>query len=502
MPAPRTTYDRPGMAAGRGLGGVGHGGHGPVRVAGDCRAAPGPCLEVCQKHGMRRPPALTYPVRMTALQPSPALQPASVSEPLSVREMAVLAKRAGRTLGVLSTERKNAALREVAARLRAQAAQILVANAQDVAAARAAGLGEALIDRLTLTPARLEGVAADVEHVATLPDPVGQTLERSHRPNGLEVMKRRIPLGVLGVIYEARPNVTVDVAALALKSGNAVILRGGRETLRSNAALAEVIAGAIAAQGLPAACVQVITDPDRARMLELLRLDDLVDAIIPRGGAGLHRFCVENATVPVIVGGVGVCHLYLDASYVADEAGLRSAAEIVFNSKVQRPAACNALDTLLVSPPSLPVLAQIVRPLLEAGVTVVADPASRAALREAGIEVAPAADADFGTEFLALKLSIKTVEGFDAALDFIAGHGGHTDALLTQDDIQMQAFVQSVDSAAVIVNASTRFNDGGQLGLGAEVAVSTQKLHARGPMALTELTTTKWVVLGTGQVRA
>jgi len=249
--------------------------------------------------------------------------------------------------------------------------------------------------------------------------------------------------------------------------------------------------------------VQVITDPDRARMLELLRLDDLVDAIIPRGGAGLHRFCVENATVPVIVGGVGVVQLYLDPSYVQDGAGVQSAVAVVHNSKVQRPSACNALDTLLVTPDSSrAALPDIVRDLLGAGVQVVADDASRAVLQDAGLTVPAAQPADYGTEFLALKLSVRTVDGLDDAMDYIAAHGGHTDAILTRDAQQADTFVAGVDSAAVIVNASTRFNDGGQLGLGAEVAVSTQKLHARGPMALTELTTTKWVVLGDGQVRA
>jgi glutamate-5-semialdehyde dehydrogenase len=424
------------------------------------------------------------------------------AQTLSVRQMAQVARQAGRRLGVLPTPQKNAALREVAARLRLHAAEILQANVLDVQAARAAGLGEALIDRLTLTPVRLEGVAADVEHVATLPDPVGQTLERSTRPNGLEVMKRRVPLGVLGVIYEARPNVTVDVAALAVKSGNAVILRGGKETASSNAVLVRVIGDALAAHGVPAGAVQVIADPDRARMLELLKLDDLVDAIIPRGGAGLHRFCVENATVPVIVGGVGVVQMYLDGSYVQDAAGIDSAVRLVHNSKVQRPSACNALDTLLVTPESARLaLPQIVSDLLAAGVDVVADSASKQVLDAANISVPAAASSDFGTEFLALRLSVRTVAGLDEAVDYIAEHGGHTDAILTRDRTQAEMFVQNVDSAAVMVNASTRFNDGAQLGLGAEVAVSTQKLHARGPMGLTELTTTRWVVLGAGQVR-
>jgi glutamate-5-semialdehyde dehydrogenase len=421
----------------------------------------------------------------------------------TVRQMAEAAKRAGRKLGVLPTEQKNAALREVAANLRQHAAEILAANAFDVQAAQGAGLGEALIDRLTLTPARLEGIAADVEHVATLPDPVGETLARSVRPNGLEVMKRRVPLGVLGVIYEARPNVTVDVAALAVKSGNAVILRGGKETTSSNAVLVRVIGEALALHGVPAGAVQVIADPGRAQMLELLRLDDLVDAIIPRGGAGLHRFCVENATVPVIVGGVGVVQMYLDASYVQNAAGVQSAVQIVHNSKVQRPSACNALDTLLVTPESARLaLPQIVADELAAGVEVVADAASKQVLDDAGISVPLAVPADFGTEFLALKLSINMVAGLDEAMDYIAEHGGHTDAILTSNQAQAEMFVQNVDSAAVMVNASTRFNDGGQLGLGAEVAVSTQKLHARGPMGLSELTTTRWVVLGAGQVRS
>ncbi|TSA83105.1 glutamate-5-semialdehyde dehydrogenase [Deinococcus detaillensis] len=421
---------------------------------------------------------------------------------LSVRQMAIQARRAGRVLGTLPTSQKNAALSEVAAQLRANAEQILTANAEDVRAARAAGLGEALIDRLTLTLERLAAVAADVDNVVTLPDPVGETLGEVTRPNGLHVSRRRVPLGVLGVIYESRPNVTVDVATLAVKSGNAVILRGGKETAHSNAVLVRVIGEALAQHGIPADAVQVISDPDRARMLELLRLDDLVDAIIPRGGAGLHRFCVENATVPVIVGGVGVVHLYLDESYVQDAAGIQSAAELIFNSKVQRPSACNALDTLLLTEAAARLaLPSVARELLAAGVELRADPLTFKLLEEHQLAATSATPNDFGTEFLALTLSLKTVSGLDEALDFIAEYGNHTDAILTRDERQAELFVQNVDSAAVIVNASTRFNDGAQLGLGAEVAVSTQKLHARGPMALAELTTMKWVVRGEGQIR-
>ncbi len=432
---------------------------------------------------------------MTVPEVAPAQAP-------TVREMAVRARRAGRVLGTLPTHQKNAALLAVAASLRHNAAEILAANALDVEAARAGELSGALIDRLTLTPQRLEGVAADVDKVAALPDPVGEILGEVTRPNGLNVSRRRVPLGVLGVIYEARPNVTVDVATLSVKSGNAVILRGGKETARSNAVLVRVIAGALAQHGIPEGAVQVIGDPDRARMLELLKLDDLIDAIIPRGGAGLHRFCVENATVPVIVGGVGVVHLYLDESYVPDQAGVQSACELIVNSKVQRPSACNALDTLLLTPTSARLaLPAVAEHLTSAGVELRADPFTFELLQAQGLPAVLAAEDDFGNEFLALTLSLKTVSGLDEALDFIALHGNHTDAILTRDAQQAETFVQNVDSAAVMVNASTRFNDGAQLGLGAEVAVSTQKLHARGPMALVELTTTKWVVRGEGQVR-
>ncbi|WP_293911342.1 glutamate-5-semialdehyde dehydrogenase [Deinococcus sp.] len=428
--------------------------------------------------------------------------PTTESSSLSVREMALLARRAGRVLGALPTEQKNAALRAVAAALRTGAAEILAANLGDVEAARAAGIGEAIIDRLMLTPARLDAIAADVENVTQLPDPVGEILDEATRPNGLRVSRRRVPLGVLGVIYEARPNVTVDVATLAIKSGNAVILRGGKETARSNAVLGRVIAAALSEHHIPEGAVQVISDPDRARMLELLKLDDLIDAIIPRGGAGLHRFCVENATVPVIVGGVGVVHLFIDESYVADAAGVQSATEIVLNSKVQRPSVCNALDTLLLTPASAALaLPALGRALVQQGVELRADSQVLELLCAAGIPAVPAVPADFGQEFLSLTLSIQTVPDLDAALDFIAEYGNHTDAILTRSETQAEIFVQQVDSAAVIVNASTRFNDGGELGLGAEVAVSTQKLHARGPMALRELTTTKWVVRGDGQVR-
>ncbi|PNY82302.1 glutamate-5-semialdehyde dehydrogenase [Deinococcus koreensis] len=419
----------------------------------------------------------------------------------SVRDLGVRARAAARVLRSLPTARKVAVLQAIAAELRGRRAEILAANARDVEAALAAGLPEPMVARLRLDGGALEGVAADVEAVSRLPDPVGESTPEDRRPSGIRVSQRRVPLGVLGVIYESRPNVTVDVAALALMSGNAVILRGGRETVHSNAALEGAIHAALAAQGLPSGAVQVIRDPARERMLELLKLDDLVDAIIPRGGAGLHRFCVEHATVPVIVGGIGVVHIYLDESFTREPADVQMAAELIRNAKVQKPSACNALDTLLIHDRALGALPEVARALIEGGVTLLADARSQASLDSAGLPAQPAQDSDYGQEFLALTASLRVVSGLDEALDFIAAHGNHTDVILTRDGAQAARFVQDVDSAAVMVNASPRFNDGAQLGLGAEVAISTQKLHARGPMGLRELTTTKWVVMGDGQIR-
>lgn len=420
---------------------------------------------------------------------------------INIHDMGLRAKKAARVLRSLPTERKAAALLEIAAELRARQDSILSANARDVAAAEAAGLPPHMIDRLRLSAKSLEGIASDVEAVASLPDPVGERTAEKVLPSGIKVSQMRVPLGVLGVIYESRPNVTVDTAVLALMTGNAVILRGGKETVHSNSALEDAIHTALRAQNLPADAVQVIRDPARERMLELLKLDDCVDAIIPRGGAGLHRYCVENATVPVIVGGIGVVHIYLDPSFTRSGADIETAAQIIHNAKTQKPSACNALDTLLVARDALPALPEILRPLVESGVTLRADAESLSVLQAAGIAAQAAEAGDFGQEFLALTASIKVVAGLDEALDFIAEHGGHTDVILTRDDAQAARFVQDVDSAAVMVNASPRFNDGGQLGLGAEVAISTQKLHARGPMGLRELTTTKWVVLGNGEIR-
>jgi glutamate-5-semialdehyde dehydrogenase len=411
------------------------------------------------------------------------------------------ARRAARALALASTAHKNAALEAIALALGDRQDAILDANGQDVAAAREAGLSPALIDRLLLTPERLAAIARDARDVIALPDPVGERFDHQTRPNGLRVHKRRTPLGVVGAIYEARPNVTVDIAALCLKAGSAVILRGGKEVARSSGVLADVIRGAVAQVGLPADCVQALGDPDRELVRRLLCLDRYVDMIIPRGGAGLHRFCLENATIPVITGGLGVVHIYLDAS--ADSA---KALPIIVNSKVQRPSVCNALDTLLVHREVAPrLLPQIADALAPSRVELRCDEESHAMLAPLaashGWAVLPAGPDDFGREFMALVCSIRVVAGLDEALDHIAQYGTHSEAIVAEDATVAERFLQAVDSAYVAWNASTRFNDGGQLGLGAEIAVSTQKLHARGPMGLRELTSYKWVVEGEGQVR-
>jgi glutamate-5-semialdehyde dehydrogenase len=416
--------------------------------------------------------------------------------------LGVRARTAARKLARASTAQKNAALQALAAALTdpARTTTLLAANALDVQAGRAAGLTPSLLDRMLLDEQRLAVIAADTRTVAQLPDPVGEQFDRAVLPNGLRVHRRRVPLGVVGVIYEARPNVTVDCAALCLKSGNAAILRAGKEITRSSAALAALIQGALGEAGLPGEAIQAIDNPDRALVEQLLRLDRFVDVIIPRGGAALHQFCREKATIPVITGGIGVCHVFVDAA-----ADLAKVVPIVHNAKVQRPSVCNALDTVLlhrdIASAALPLLA---RDLLAAGVELRLDEECLAIVRAAGIDserVKPAGDGDFGTEFMALILSARVVDGLDEALDHIARYGDHSDAIITEDQETAAAFVAAVDSAAVFVNASTRFNDGAQLGLGAEIAVSTQKLHVRGPMALRELTTYKWVVEGEGQVR-
>lgn len=404
------------------------------------------------------------------------------------------ARAAARMLATLPTAAKNQALHAMAAALREHEAAILAANAEDVAAARAAGTTDALIDRMLLTPTRLAAIAADTRSVADLPDPVGTVFDAVDLPNGLHLHKRRTPLGVVGVIYEARPNVTVDIAGICLKTGNAAILRGGSDIARSVAAITGALGAALERVGLPADAIQSITDPDRAIVRGLLRLDRYVDMIIPRGGAGLHRFCREHATIPVITGGIGVVHLFVEAS-----ADLERAVPLIFNAKVQRPSVCNALDTLLVQREvAAHLLPAVAASLCAAGVELRCDEESLAILADqpdtGGWRIVPASPADFGNEFLGLILAIHVVSGLDEAIDFIATHGsGHTEAILTADRAAAARFTAEVDASAVFINASTRFNDGGQFGLGAEVAVSTQKLHWRGPMGLEALTTFKWV---------
>jgi len=432
------------------------------------------------------------------------------------------ARRAARWLARATTPQKNAVLLALADRLHTAQPEILSINRQDVESARSAGLSAALVDRLTLNETRLQGMADDLRNVAGLPDPVGERFDEAVLPNGLHLRKQRVPLGVLGVIYEARPNVTIDVAGLSIKTGNAAILRGGKETLRTNLALVEVVGAALEQCGLPAEAVQYLADTDRARIVEMLQMDQFVDIIIPRGGAALHQLCREHSRIPVMTGGVGICHLYVDQS-----ADLESCLPVIYNAKTQRPSVCNALDTVLVhASVAAEFLPRLVAHLEPAGVSFrahenalpyLAQPYTGAYLdpddgqvrfgSQAGdrlpAAVQIAGPEDFDTEWMSLVLGLKVVENLDEAIEHINAHSmGHSDGILTADEANAARFVAEVDSAAVYVNASTRFTDGGQFGLGAEVAISTQRLHARGPMGLRELTTYKWVGVGQYHVRA
>lgn len=413
--------------------------------------------------------------------------------------MAARARHASATLKLSSGDQRDAFLAALAALLRRHAPDILTANATDRVEAEQSGLSAAMLDRLLLDPARIEAMAADVEHVATLPDPLGERFETRVMPNGLVVHKRRVALGVLGVIFESRPNVAIDVAALAIKTGNAAVLRGGKEAIHSNRILIGIAREALVAVGLPADLLQFIDSTERDASLELLQLDDLIDLIIPRGGAGLHAFCRRESRIPVITGGIGICHLYVD-----EHADLARALPVIRNAKVQRPTVCNALDTLLVH---RAVATRFVPAVIETlgadGVEFRCDDASLP-LADAvpGARVSPASDADFDSEWLALILGIRVVDHAEMAMRHIEKHSsGHSDGILTEDAALAAAFLARIDSAAVYWNASTRFTDGAQLGLGAEVAVSTQRLHARGPMGLIELTSYKWVIEGAYHVR-
>jgi glutamate-5-semialdehyde dehydrogenase len=409
------------------------------------------------------------------------------------------ARLASRQLALLTSEAKNAALVAIADELEAQADYVTAQNAQDIADARANGLSQALLDRLLLTSARIAGLAADARKVADLPDPVGSEIENRLLPNGIRLSRRRIPIGVLGVIYEALPNVTIDIATLCLKTGNAVILRGSKETLRSNMALVSVISAALEKCSLPTTAIQYIANPDRALVTELLRMDQFVDMIIPRGGNALHKLCREQATIPVITGGVGICHLYVDVSADQDRS-----LDVIENGRVQRPSVCNSLDTVLVNRAiAAEFLPRLAKRMGEKKVELRATPDALPLVMNQGATVQEAGPDDFDTEWMTLILGVKIVDTLDEAIEHIQEHSmDHSDGILSNDLANITHFVNAINSSAVFVNASTRFNDGGQFGLGAEVAVSTQKLHARGPMGLEELTTYKWIAVGDMHVRA
>ena len=416
-----------------------------------------------------------------------------------LEQMGIAAKAASYQLALLSSREKNQVLNKIADYLEAQTEEILRANAEDLSDARANGLSDAMLDRLALTPARLRGIADDVRQVCSLADPVGQVIDGGLLDSGLRIERRRVPLGVIGVIYEARPNVTVDVASLCLKTGNAAILRGGKETWRTNAATVKVIQQALQECGLPAAAVQAIESPDRALVGEMLKMDKYIDMLIPRGGAGLHKLCREQSAIPVITGGIGVCHIFVD-----DSAEIAPALKIIVNAKTQRPSTCNTAETLLVhrniADTFLPALS---KQMAESGVTLHADPAALPLLQNGPAKVEPVKAEQYDDEYLSLDLNVKVVADLDEAIAHIRAHGTqHSDAILTRTLRHANRFINEVDSSAVYVNASTRFTDGGQFGLGAEVAVSTQKLHARGPMGLEALTTYKWIGFGDDTIRA
>jgi glutamate-5-semialdehyde dehydrogenase len=411
-----------------------------------------------------------------------------------IERMARAARSASREVAKAGAEKRTAALVAIARSICAHGTDVLAANAEDVEAARASGLAAAMIDRLRLDSSRLDKVAAAVEDVARLPDPIGATVREWTQPNGLRISKRRIPLGVIAMIYESRPNVTTDAAALCLRAGNAVILRGGSESFRSNQALARCIAEGLAAAGLPREAVQLIPTTDREAMTELLQQDEHIDLVIPRGGEALIRFVAERSRIPVIKHYKGNCHIFVEKT-----ASERDGLEICYNAKVQRPGVCNAVETILVDDAiARTFVPKLAERLGQAGVELRGDERARAIVPS----LKPASDEDFATEFLDLICAVGVVDGLDAALRHIEKYtSNHTEAILTQDPAAARRFVDEIDSSTVLVNASTRFADGGELGLGAEIGISTTKLHAYGPMGAEELTTTQFVVHGDGQVR-
>ncbi len=417
----------------------------------------------------------------------------------ALEDKARAARTASHRLAFTSTEIKNKALQNISADLIEKKDVILAANRRDYAAAEAGGMNAALLDRLMLNAGRLEGMAKDVLSVAALPDPVGEMFDMRTMPNGLVIGRKRVPLGVIGAIYESRPNVTIDISVLCLKSGNAVILRGGKETIHSNMALVELVRNAVYRAGIPEGAVQFIDNTDHALVERMLKMNQYIDLIVPRGGAGLIKFVAETATMPVVTGGIGVCHTYID-----QKADIKQAVNIVYNAKVQRPTVCNALDAIIVhraiAPAFLPLAAA---ELNKAGVELHCDARSLDILKAGpGLNLKAAVEEDWGKEYLALIAAVKVVDSLDEALEHIEKYGsGHSEAIVTEDYSAGMRFLNEVDASSVYINASTRFTDGAQFGLGAEVGISTQKFHARGPLGLKELTTYKWIIFGSGHVR-
>ncbi len=416
---------------------------------------------------------------------------------LEAKGKAVIA--ASHRLAYISTNIKNTALNNIADDLLKNIDKILTANQIDYKKAEIFGMSASMLDRLKLNKNRLESISKDVRVVAALPDPVGDIFDMRTMPNGLQVGKKRVPLGVIGAIYESRPNVTIDISVLCLKSGNAIILRGGKEALNSNIALVKVVQEAVKRAGIPDGTIQFIKDTDRSIVNQILKMNDVVDLVIPRGGAGLIKSVKENATMPVVTGGIGVCHTYVDKY-----ADIDKAIAIAFNAKVQRPTVCNALDTLLVHAE----IAEKYLPLIatewaKAGVEMHCDKRTLSILNlSPALKLVPAGDDNWGKEYLSLTAAIKVVNSLDEALQHIGCYGsGHSEAIVTEDYESAMRFLNEVDAACVYANASTRFTDGGQFGLGAEVGISTQKIHARGPLGLKELTTYKWIIFGSGHVR-
>ena len=424
----------------------------------------------------------------------------------TIDELAVMgraAKKAARQLARMSTQVKNQALLNIAEALEVRQGELLIENERDYTEARSSGLSESLLDRLRLTVDRIEGMAASVRSVAALPDPVGENIDMTTLPNGLVAGRRRVPLGVIGSIYESRPNVTIDIAVLSLKAGNACILRGGKESLHSNVALSGLVREAIADAGIPVDAVQYVDNPDRSLVDAMLEMKEYIDLLIPRGGSGLIQLVQDRATMPAVTGGIGVCHTYVDR--LAD---LEKATAIVYNAKVRRPSICNALDTVLVHSELAPrFLPRMGKEFGKAGVELHCDHRALSLLGPGGepghdLIAIPATEDDWGREYLSLTAAVKVVDSLEEALEHIETYGsGHSEAIVTEDYSAAMKFLEEADAAAVYVNASTQFTDGAEFGLGAEIGISTQKFHARGPMGLRELTSYKWVIMGNGQIR-